>query len=64
MRVVLAIPENYLVRKDTVPEGEPIVPCVMANTFKIDRVTGYAREHRPYYSRLAVDGARHGSGRR
>ena len=29
----------------------------MANAFKTDRVTGYAREQRAYYSRLAADGA-------
>ena len=57
VKVVLSIPDNNLVRLDEVPEGEPIVPCVMARNFKTDRVTGYARKERAFYSRIAADGA-------
>ena len=55
--VVLSIPLNNLVRLDEVPNGEPIVPCVVARNFKTDRVTGFAREKRAFYSRIAADGA-------
>ena len=57
VRVVLSIPDNFLVRKDQVPEGEPIIPCVVARTFKTDKTTGFAHPTRAYYSRLAADGA-------
>ena len=57
VRVVLSIPDNFLVRKDKVPEGEPIIPCVVARTFKTDKTTGFAHPTRAYYSRLAADGA-------
>ena len=40
--VLLAIPGNKLVRVDEVPDGVPIIPCVVARTFKTDRVTGFA----------------------
>eukprot|EP00964_Phaeocystis_antarctica_P165182 scaffold144738_cov244-Phaeocystis_antarctica.AAC.1 len=57
VRVVLSIAENFLVRKDKVPDGEPIIPCVVARTFKTDKTTGFARPTRSFYSRLAADGA-------
>ena len=55
--VLLSIPNNHLVPINQVPEDEPVIPCVMARTFKIDRVTGEARTPRSFYSRLAADGA-------
>ena len=54
MRSIL-VGGNKLVRRDCVPQGEPIGPCVTARRLKVDQATG---ELDKFKSRHALDGKR------